>query len=122
MTDLSSCGSIAVHILETIPSISAGVSGNMIEIVDQWRQYIANYTGDVIDANSIAAKYQPAITNFAKAETIDLMIAQPGGESISLGELSINDSGDSTSAAQYRVMAEYNLKALGRHIQFNRTY
>ncbi len=118
--DLSSIGSIAAFINESM-QLPTGISGNMIEIVDQSRQFVADYTGDSIGSNSIGAKYQPAIIDFAKADTIDLLGAQSGGEKIKLAELSIDESGDAMSAKQYKLMGDMKLKALGRKIQFVRS-
>jgi len=117
---LSTIGSIANFITESL-QVPTGVSGNMIEIVDMARQHVANYTGDVIGSNSIGTKYQPAIVNFSKADTIDLIQAQAGGEKIKLGELSIDESGEELSAKQYRLFGEMELKALGRKTHFARS-
>jgi len=118
--ELSTIGSIATHIVESI-SVSDGISGNMIEIVDQARQHVANYTGDVIGSNAISAKYQPAIINFSKADTIDLKQSESGGDKIRLAELSISESGGEMSAKQYRLLGDSNLKAIGRKIQFSKS-
>ena len=114
--ELISIGSIATHIVESIP-ISEGISGNMIEIVDQVRQHVANYTGETIGSNAIAAKFQPAILNFSKSDVVNLVNAEPGGK-IRLAELSIDDGGDILSAKQYTLLGDSNLKALGKKIQF----
>ena len=49
-------GSIAIFILESFNNVPAGVSGNMIEIVDMARQHVENYCGNVIGSNSINIK------------------------------------------------------------------
>jgi len=117
---LNSVGSIATFINECI-SVPVGVSGNMIEIVELSKQHVANFTGHTIDSNSIDEKYRGAIVDFAKADTIDLVQAQPGGEKLRLAELSIDDSGDVLSAKQYRIFGDMRLKAIGRKIQFARS-
>lgn len=117
---LSSTGSIATFIVENL-QVPTGVSGNMVEIVDMARQHVANYTGDVIGSQSIGAKYQPAIVDFSKADTIDLIQAQAGGEKVRLGPLSVEESGEEMSAKQYRLLGEMKLKALGRKTQIVRS-
>jgi hypothetical protein len=114
-------GSIAAFIIESFNNIPLGVSGNMIEIVDMARQHVENYCGNTIGSNSIAAKYQPAIVSFAKADVIDFVNAQAGGEQISLAELSIDDKGEQMSAEQWRMLGELQLKALGTRIHFARS-
>ena len=114
-------GSIATFIIESFNNIPLGVSGNMVEIVDMARQHVENYVGNTIGSNSIAAKYQPAIISFAKADVIDFVNAQAGGESISLAELSIDDKGEQMSAEQWRMLGEMQLKAIGTRIHFTRS-
>ena len=119
--DLNSIGSIAVHILENFNNTPAGVSGNMIEIIDQSRQHVANFVGVDIGSNSIAKEYQPAIVYFSKADTIDFVNAQAGGESIRLAELSIDDKGEEMSSKQWRMLGESALNNLGRVSRFARS-
>lgn len=114
-------GSIALFLLDVINNIPNGISGNLIFIADNARQYVENYTGDSIPAGAIPVKYQGAIVDFAKADTIDLINAQQGGENISLGELTINETGEALSAEQWRMMGEMKLKSIGRKIQFVRS-
>ena len=118
--ELTSIGSIAEFITESI-QVPTGVSGNMIEIVDMARQHVANYTGETIGSQSIAAKFQPAIVDFSKADTIDLIQAQSGGEKIKLAELSIQETGEEMSAEAYRLMGELKLKSLGRKVYIKRS-
>ena len=114
-------GSIATFIVESFNNVPAGVSGNMIEIVDMARQHVANYCNATIGSNSIDAKYQPAIISFSKADVIDFVNAQAGGENISLAELSINETGEAMSAEQWRMLGENQLKAIGQRIHFARS-
>jgi hypothetical protein len=116
-----SVGSIATFIIESFNNIPIGVSGNMIEIVDLARQHVANYVGTSINPNSIETKYQPAITNLAKADVIDFVNAQAGGENLSLAELSISETGEQMSAEQWRLLGEKQLSVLGRKFNFARS-
>ena len=118
---LSTIGSIATFIYNNLNYIPTGISGNLVIIVDSARQYVANYTGVNIGSNSIAVKYQGAIVDFAMADAIDLIMAQAGGENISLGELSINETGEQLSAQGYRLMGEMKLKSLGRAVSYSRS-
>ena len=104
---LNSIGSIANFIVNNLNYLPAGVSGNMVIIVDSARQYVSNYTGINIGSNSIADKYQGAIVDFAMADTIDLILAQTGGENITLGELSVAETGEMLSSQQYRICLLY---------------
>jgi hypothetical protein len=118
-------GSIATFIVESfnriLLNIPTGVSGNMVEIVDIARQHVENYVGTAIGSNAIQAKYQPAITNFAKADVIDMINAQAGGESLSLGELSMGESRETMIAEYWRTLAEKQLSVLGQRIHFARS-
>ena len=118
---LSTIGSIATFIYNNLNYIPTGISGNLVIIVDSARQYVANYTGVNIGSNSIAVKYQGAIVDFAMADTVDLLLAQTGGEDIRLGELSVSESGEELSAQQYRILGELKLKVLGRAVNYARS-
>lgn len=116
-TALTSVNLIATHIFECFDNISAGISGNLVEIVDNTRTMIENYTGNSINGSDISSTYQHPILNYAKADVIDLVNTQAGGDSVSLGELSISSNSEPMSAEQYRKLAENSLKYIGRHIQ-----
>lgn len=112
---LNSIGSISEHLYNIFPDLPTGFSGLiLLEIADMARQHVANYTGQIIGSNNISVQYQSAILDFAKADLVDLINAQAGGEQISLGELSLNDTGEQLSAQQYRMLGEMKLSALGK--------
>jgi hypothetical protein len=115
--ELNSVVLIANHIAECFDNIPAGVSGNMIEIVDNTRTLVQNFTGQTINGSSIDEKYQHAILNYSKADVIDLTNSQAGGDDVRLGELSVSSSSEQMSADQYRKLGENSLKYLGRHVQ-----
>lgn len=118
---LISIGSIATFIANNLNYIPAGVSGNLPIIVDCARQHVASYVGETIGSNSIADPYQSPIVDFAMADTIDLILSQTGGENISLGELSVSETGEQLSSQQYRILGEMKLKAIGRRMRFARS-
>lgn len=116
---LSTIGSIANHLYTLFPNIPTGFSGLvLLEIADMARQHVANYTGQNIGSNSINDTYQSAILDYAKADLIDLINAQAGGESIRLGELSLTETGDEVSSQQYRMLGDMKLRAIGKNYQF----
>lgn len=115
---LDTIGSIAIHVLECFNNIPSYVSGNMNEIVDLNRQHVANFTGQTIGSNAIGAVYQPPIVNLSKADVVDFVQAQGGGEKIRLGELSVEESGESISSDFWRKLAEKQLQAIGRKVYF----
>ena len=117
---LSTCGSIAIHIVESL-SVPTGISGNMVEIVDMARQHVSNYTGETIGSNSINAKFQPAIVNIAKADTIDFINVQEESGNLRLDELSVGEGFSKDSATAYRQLAENYLKSLGRTFNYKKT-
>lgn len=116
---LDTIGSIATHINENL-TLPVGISGNMVEIVDMSRQHVANFLGIIIGSNSIDAIYQPAILDFANADTLDLVNAE-SGDNVSLAELSVAGTGLDLSARQLRMMAENKLNVLGRKVRFSRS-
>ena len=118
---LNGIGSIALHLFNVFPGLPAGISGNLILIADMARQHVENYTGIVIGSNSISDRYQPAIVDFAKADVIDLINAQAGGENISLSELSISETGEAMSAEAYRTLGEFKLRTLGKDYKISQS-
>jgi hypothetical protein len=93
----------------------------MQTIVDYARIHVQNFTGQTIDPSGISDSFIPSILDFAKADVIDMNNAQGAGGNVSIGELSINESGGLLSAEQYRILGEMKLKAIGRKINFSRS-
>ena len=116
---LSSIGSIANFLQESFNNIPTGLSGaNLVAVVDMNRQHVSNYTGETIGSNSIADEFQPPIVSLSKADSIDFVQAQAGGEKLSLGELSVEETGEGQSSNFWRQLAESQLHEIGRESQF----
>jgi|SRR3990167_2078542 len=118
---LDTIGSIANFIASSFTELPSGISGNTLLIVDMARQHVSNYVGIDIGSNSISAAYAPAIIDFAKADIIDMAVAQGDDRNMSLGEMSIGGNSLSTSAESFRVLGETKLKALGQKRRFARS-
>ena len=84
------------------------------------RQHVANYTGESIGSNSIDIEFQPPIVNLSKADSIDFVQAQAGGEKLSLGELSVEETGEAQSSDFWRKLADSQLNEIGHQTQFTR--
>jgi len=111
---LSTIGSIANFLQESFNNIPTGLSGaNLVAVVDMNRQHVSNFTGESIGSNSIDYEFQPPIVNLSKADAIDFVQAQAGGEKLSLGELSVEESGEGVSSKFWRDLAESQLKSIG---------
>ena len=117
---LDTLSGIATHISESFDNLPNGISGNLIEIVDMARQHVANYTGQEIGSNSISVKFQPAILDFAKADTIDMATGEGANDNIKLSELII-DGQSSMASSSFRKMGEFKLRMLGRKAIFSRS-
>lgn len=118
---VTTTGSLATYLNENFISLPVGLSGNMVEIVDFARQHVANWTGQIIDANSIDDKYSTAIVDFAKADLVDFNNANGHGGLLRLGDMEIRDEGALLSAEQYRLFGEMKLKAIGRRVNWARS-
>lgn len=119
---LSTIGSIATYIVNSIPNLPAGVSGNAVQMVDLARQYVAQFTGQNIGSNNISENYQSAIVDFSMANVMSMVIAQPGGTDLMLGrDLKLSEGGLLLAPEQYKAMGEMKLKLLGRHVSFARS-
>lgn len=114
---LDTIGSIATNIAENF-NLSTGISGNLVELVDMSRVYVQNFTGQTIGSNSIDEKYQHAILWLSQADVIDLTNSETGGDSVKLGELSVDSNSEQMSADQFRNLANKSLGILGRKVGF----
>jgi len=118
---LSTIGSIANFIQTSFNNIPTGLSGaNLVAVVDMNRQHVSNYVGEDIGSNNISYEFQPPIVNLSKADAIDFVQAQAGGEKLSLGELSVEETGEGQSSNFWRQLAESQLHELGKPVQFTR--
>lgn len=116
---LSTIGSIANFLQESFNNVPTGLSGtNLVAVVDMNRQHVANYVGEAIGSNSIDAEFQPPIVNLSKADTIDFVQAQAGGEKLSLGELTVEETGEVESSNFWRQLADSQLNAIGMKTSF----
>ena len=112
-------GSIANFLQTSFNNVPTGLSGaNLVAVVDMNRQHVANYTGESIGSNAISAEFQPPIVNLSKADTIDFVQAQAGGEKLSLRELSVEETGESMSSDFWRKLADSQLNQIGHKTQF----
>ena len=115
-------GSIANFIQTSFNNIPTGLSGaNMVAVVDSNRQHVANFVGQNIGSNSIQPEFEPPILNLSKADSIDFVQAQAGGEKISLDELSVEETGEVQSSDFWRKLAESQLNSIGRRARFARS-
>jgi len=117
---LDTIGSIANFISESFDNLPVGISGNLVEIADMARQHVENYTGIDIGSNSIGAQFQPAIVDFAKADTVDMATAQGTNDSVKLSELTINGE-QSMASDSFRKMGEFKLRMIGQKRRFARS-
>jgi len=118
---LDTIGSIANFLQTSFNNIPTGLSGtNLVAVVDMNRQHVANYTGESIGSNSIDIEFQPPIVNLSKADTIDFVQAQAGGEKLSLGELTVEETGEGQSSDFWRKLADSQLNEIGHKTQFTR--
>src|SRR3990167_7959004 len=117
MTAIST-GSIAVNVFNSISPLNGNISGLLNTIVDQNRFYIEQFTGDTI-GSMVAEKYQLPLTNLSTANVLKLMSVQDGGvKSVSVGDMTIDNSNLFEMAKQYEEQANMQLKQLTRGLKF----
>jgi len=113
-----SLGSIHDAVLVLVPDVPSNLSGaRLLEIADQKRSYVEQYTGKDIGSNSIELKYQGPITNFTAEHVARLMNLQGADvSSVSLGDFSESKGGETnlnSMADGFRSIATEELKQLG---------
>lgn len=118
-------GSVAVNVLARFPDCTAGVSGQLLQIVDEQRLYMEERTGLSIGSVGIADRFQPALTSLSIANAMELTkIDGANASHLSLGDFEIRHSSDdnlNTAAQDMRKIAEEQLKRLGFTIRFRRS-
>lgn len=117
-------GSVATRVYARLENVPTNISGALIDIADEQRLYVQEYTGATIGSNSIEEKYQPVIIDFTTAKAMDFMqLTGTDASSLTLGDFSIGKgSASSLSAAAdaLRVSAERRLKSLGKTMRYTR--
>jgi len=116
---LNTTALIATHIVNTM-SVSAAVSGTMIDLVEVAKNDVEQYTGQTISSNSIGTQYQSPIILFAKADALDHIQADGTSATQSIEGLSIGDSNLNEIANNFRKQAQDKLKYIGRNVQVER--
>jgi len=121
-----STGSVATHVGNLIgwTNISTISGTTLSDVVEQQVNFVNTYTSDNISSSSISEKYQPVIIDLTMSQVLISMDAQEGGtESVSLGELSVNQGGaggNASLAKQLKDSAISKLKELGRALRYRR--
>lgn len=93
----------------------------MLEIADQKREYIEQYTGASIGSNSIDITFQGPLTKLTAAETLNYMqLVGADVSSVKLGDFSEKKGADSninTAADNFNKLAMQELNAFGVNIK-----
>lgn len=118
-----SLGSVAAFVIDVVEDVPATISGTrLLEIADQQRELVENYTGTTIGSTSIDIKYQGVISNFTCAETLRLMEMQGVDvSSIKLDVLTVKKGASSSSISasdRFRDEAWRRLRELGTSISY----
>lgn len=123
-----STGSVAEHITALVgtKNIPTAVSGTVLnDLISQRINHIEQYTGQNIDDNSIAEKFQPAIINLSMAKLLLSIESNQGGiNSARLGPLSVGEIGEGgnlPTAQMYETNGRLDLRELGRKSRFKRS-
>jgi len=118
-----SLGSVANSIQVRVDDIPLAISGaELIQMVDETRLYMEEYTGLSIGTADINDKFRPAMTNLCQGQLMDYMELVGGdSENIKLGDFSISkgaDSNTSTAGAGFNALGKKQLASLGKDIRF----
>lgn len=115
---------LAGQIILTVDNVTFLSGAPLVQIVDNARIRVENYTGISIGSTAIAEKYQPAILDFSRAEAMRYISIQ-GGDfgTITLGPFSMRKGQPSNitdAAIKFDEMGMQKLKELGRQMNFVR--
>lgn len=104
-----------------VPSNLSGT--NMNNLITQEINFVNSLTNAGLGTTGIVEKYQPSITDLCISKILLSIEATQGGiDSLSLGELSVNQGSSSNKeiAIQLRQDAILRLKELGRFVRYAR--
>ena len=110
-----------------VPNIPVGISGILLNIVNNQIYFSEQFLDQTIGTSAIAEMYQPAITTLSAANVLELMESQGvGTKAVSIGELSISKGiVDGTSKSLREVgMVELNalLDNIGEQVLYYQTF
>jgi hypothetical protein len=115
-------GSVAAFVLGMVDGVPTTISGNLLQIADQQRQYVSDRVGVDIGSSSIPITYQSVIWKFTAAETCNAInLVGTKAQSTSLGDFSItkgNASAALTSAQSFRDSAKKEMEQMGTKVKF----
>ena len=116
-----SAGSIRDVVYSGINPFPPSISGILLTIVNNSIFFVENWTGDSLGTTSIADKYQPSITDFSTANVLKLMAVQDlGVQSVSVGDISTNNSNLMAMSKQFEEKAFMELKSLNKGIKLGK--
>ena len=114
-----SLGSVTDYILNSINPFPANISGTLATSVNKAINVVNNKINSNLGTTNIADTYFPAISNLALAETIRLMAIQDNGvQSVSVGEMNVNNSNLKEMAKYYEEEGKLELANLTRGVKF----
>lgn len=121
--NLGSASNIVYSMIANVPSNVSGAV--LLNIIDQQRVFMENYTDQSIGSTAIAETFQPALVDLSCAE-LTKTIGFAGGviNSTTIGELSVskNISSNETMSQQYKDSGMEKLKTLGKKIRFKKVW
>ena len=113
-------GSLALDIFNSISPMPAGVSGLLVTIVENQSFFINQWTGKTI-ATTIQDQYKLPLTDLSTANVLKLMASQDMGvQSVSIGDLSTNNSNLAEMARQFETKGMFELKSLSKEVKFTK--
>lgn len=119
---LANLGSIATRVLNRFDDISVGISGELIDIVDEQRLFVEEWTGLNVGSVNIAEKFQPVLICLTAATALDYQQVEGGdSRSLTLGDFKVEKGKEgnlSTASDALRQQGMNKLKALGKTMRF----
>ena len=115
-------GSLALNIFNRISPLPNNVSGALVSIVEEKVFLAEQLTGDSIGTTAIAERYQSPITDLSTATVLQLMgIQDMGVQSVSVGDLTTNNSNFMEMSRQFEQKGIQSLKWLTKGAKYYRT-
>ena len=119
MADLT-YAQIGSSILNRISNVPSSVSGIMLQLIDDQKVFIEQYTGLSVGSPTVTEKFIPPIMDLTCAQVLSMAYTE-GLAGLSLGDFSTSDQSNINQASQnFKNMGMEKLQVLGKKVRYMR--
>ena len=120
-------GSLAQLVRDSIDSVPTSVDSgtNIVDWINLGAQRAANYTGQTVSTDNVAAAFQPMLFDWGRVMVLSKMMGVGVDFNVSLGEFSVSKSEASPEMTQLKISMDnvkMELLSIGKQIPFSTAF